>query len=136
MANGQAAYELLIRELCESADIPDWEEIARTQHITIDGNLVALVNEVHSEQPTLSVHVTLGPTFPERDGELYARMLAANIDKAQDMPGHYGLHPTGRQAVYTLSLDIESLTGAQLAELLETQIVLAKRRMQELSQAN
>lgn len=129
-----ASYEAVIEGLCEVAGVDGAAQIVEGQHVTLDGRLVGLIPDLDAEVPTLSVYIELGPTFPERDSALYARLLAENLAAPRFLPGRWGLHPETHEAVYALTVDLASLDGAGLAALLETEIPRATQAMARLSQ--
>lgn len=117
MHDTASRYETVIREFCEVLDLADWPALVRSEHITVGERLVGLIPLPQAPVPTLSVCVELGQTYPERDAALYARMLEANLSRDPGLPGHYALHADSGQAVYLMDLDLDTLTGAEVARM-------------------
>src|SRR4051794_36444870 len=116
-------YENIIRRLCESADIPDWKEVLRTQHVTVRGKVVGLINEDREDFQRLLVYVDMGPLHAERDADMYRRMLMANLDQRRPFDGCFGLHPSTGGSVYHMRLNVSiPMEGGAFAELLVAQI--------------
>lgn len=118
------AYERLIKDLCESVGIENWNEILRSQHIMVGDYVVGLINEdndIYANE--LSIYVELGPIFPEREPDLYRRMLVANLERNPALTGRFGVHPDTGSAVYYIRLDMSQHMGANaLVDLLNTQV--------------
>lgn len=129
------AYEKLIEDLCESAGIAGWAEVASSRHVQVGNQLIGFIPVLHGDVPSLSIYVELGQTFPERDTAIYQRLLAANLQSDPELLGHFGLHPESHQAVYKFSVGLETMRGVELAGLLDTQAGLATRCMQALMEA-
>jgi hypothetical protein len=72
-----AAYAELIRDFCEAADIGSWNDVVQSKHVAMEDRLIGLI-PMDGELPTLSVCIELGQTYPDRDGSVYERLLAAD----------------------------------------------------------
>ncbi len=118
------AYERLIKDLCECVGIENWRDILQGQHIMVGDYVVGLINEENDIYANeLSVYIELGPIFPEREPDLYRRMLVANLERNPALTGCFGVHPDTGSAVYYIRLDTSQHMDANaLVEILNTQV--------------
>ncbi len=127
----QAQYDVLVQDLCRAAGIEGWSAIAASQHMIVGDQLIGLIPNFEGQEPTLSIYIELGQTSPERDAALYARMLESNLQAPEGTQGRYGLHPESKQAVYCMSFGLFATSGAEIARLLEAQLALVPRIMEQ-----
>jgi hypothetical protein len=127
------AYESMVREMCEYVGLEDWKKVIRTRHLMIGEMLAGLIYDDQADASQLHVYFELGPTFPERDTSLYARMLAANLGRQGWLPGYLGLDPDTGQGVYHICIDLSTRPqGKWLADFLAAQADAASLLFQQL----
>lgn len=125
-----AAYESLIRQLCEAHGSPDATMGAITcKHIEIEGRLIGLIPR---EDSGLDVFIEMEQTYPDRDRSLYEKILRGNISSGADLMGFFGLHPEGNRVVYRMRL-ADDLSGEELSAALLGQIGVASQALQTIS---
>ena len=127
------SYENMVREMCAYVGLEDCSQIIRTRHLMIGDVLTGLIYDEQADPGHLHIYFELGPTFPERDPELYAKMLAANLDRQAELSGHLGLDPDTGQGVYHILLDMKARPGGKwLADFLATQADAASLLFKQL----
>ncbi|MDF2467354.1 MAG: Tir chaperone protein (CesT) family [Ramlibacter sp.] len=125
-----AAYENLIRQLCEAHGSPDATNgVIACKHLEVEGRLVGLIPR---DDSGLDVFIELQQTYPDRDHSLYEKILRGNISAGSDLMGFFGLHPEGIRVVYRMRLP-DDLSGEELSALLLGQIQAASQALQTIS---
>jgi hypothetical protein len=117
MADSSWLYEIVVHAFCDAADIADWREVVKTQHVQVGERLIGLVPDFHAEPATLTLCIELGQTQVEQDARAYERMLIANMPGEDAYGGWFAVHPQSLQAVYCLRMPLESADGAALARI-------------------
>lgn len=119
-------YERVVRQLCSEVGITNSEEVISSRHLNLNDHLIGLVVDDEDECSPLFVYIQLGLTYPEKDLEIYHRMLKANIAARQR--GFLCVHPESNQAVYQLRIDWRDMhDGAALAQLLAMELEVATK---------
>jgi hypothetical protein len=125
-----AAYESLIRQLCDAHGSPDATNgVIACKHIEIEGHLVGLIPR---EDSGLDVFIEMEQTYPDRDQSLYEKILRGNVSSGPDLIGFFGLHPEGNRVVYRMRL-ADNLSGEELSTALLGQIGAASQALQAIS---
>jgi hypothetical protein len=125
-----AAYENLIRQLCEAHGSPEVTGgVIACNHIEIEGRLVGLFPR---DDSGLDVFVEMEQTYPDRDQYLYEKILRGNVSSGPDLIGFFGLHPEGNRVVYRMRL-ADNLSGEELSGALLSQIEAASQALQAIS---
>lgn len=125
-----AAYENLIRQLCELHGSPDATDGAiGCKHIELGGRLIGLIPREHSG---LDVFIEMEQTYPDRDHSLYQKILRGNISAGADLMGFFGLHPEGDRIAYRMRLPGD-ISGEELSALLIDQTQAAEQALQTIS---
>lgn len=127
----EAAYEQKVADFCQHAGIAPWQDVARSQHIEVDGKVVGLIPDP-SEDGRISVYIDLGPVFTERDPQLFEQMLVANLEPRGATAGAFGIYPGNGNAVYHLSVPPQ-VNGHELAGLVATALEQAGARFETLT---
>ena len=122
MSQALTQYAEVVREFCAALGIGTWQEVLASRHVELEGRLVGLVPPANDDEPLLSVFIELGATYPDRDGAVYERLLAANMEGGLAMRGHYAIHPQGRQAVYCMRFPLGGIQGADLALIVMSEL--------------
>lgn len=125
-----AAYENLIRQLCEAHGSPDATVgVIACKHMELDGRLIGLIPR---EDSGLDVFIDMEQTYPDRDQFLYQKILRGNISSGADLMGFFGLHPEGDRIAYRIRLPTD-ISGEELSALLIGQIQAAQQALQTIS---
>ena len=126
-------YERVMRELCRSAGIAEWRDVARSGHIEIGERVIGLIPEhdVQERAPGLLVYIDLGPVYAERDAGVHRRLLVANLRSDPLLEGSFGIHPQSGHGVYWLRASAP-VDGAELARRIARQLEPALEKFQQL----
>jgi hypothetical protein len=94
-------YKALIRKLSEQTTISDWESVALSQHLVVDGSTVGLIPKGESD---MVVYVDLG----HRPGA-ERRLLEHNACASDEVPGCFVIVPNSGNVAYRFDVSLESL---------------------------
>lgn len=127
----ETQYQLKIADFCSYAGIAQWEEVARTQHIEVQGKTIGLIPDPGGR---LSVYIDLGPVYLERDPRMFEQMLVANMEARGSLSGAFCIYPDSGNAVYHMPLPAE-MSGQEMADHIASALEHIGARFDELSRA-
>jgi hypothetical protein len=112
----------IIQKICHGLAVSNWEDVLRTKHICIGETVVALFAQQDPQGAwRLNVYVDLGSLFPERDPDLYRRMLVSNMARDPQQTGFLGIHSQLDRAAYHFRInhpiDAETMASTMLIEV-------------------
>jgi hypothetical protein len=116
-------YLQLVRELCKEAGIENWQDVAQSQHVDIDGVTTGLIFDEHAAPDTLGVYFELEVIH---DDAVLRRLLEYNaaFDPEGEGVGRFGLLPESGSVCYRVDVPFTPATNgaglsAQLARFLQ-----------------
>src|SRR5690242_17790583 len=130
-----ADYRQLVRELCEAARLDDWEQVAYSKHLEIEGVVTGLLHDEVIAPDTFTVCFE----FSERyDPMVHGRLLIHNMTAPLSLEGRgaFGLMPEQDQVAYRVDLPWkEPKTGSDLLEQIARHLRIAQDKLQECARA-
>ena len=125
-------YDRLVTELCEQISV-DPREVLTTQHIMVGDQVVALIRPDDAENSRMPVLIELDQMFPDRDQELYQRMLATNAETRGSPGGSFCINRQSGRAAWRSDFDLREIaTGEELASQLSHTLASAREAFQHV----
>lgn len=94
-------YKALIRKLSEQTAIGDWESLAHSQHLEVDGATVGLIPKSES---TIVVYVDLG-----HQPGVERKLLEHNATVGDEVPGCFVIVPDTGNVAYRFDVPFDLL---------------------------
>lgn len=128
-----ADFRALVRELCESHGLADWQAVADNRHLIVDDTLVGLLHDERHAPDHLCLYLSLGE-YP-MSAEFMTQLLSHNV-LASPEDGCLGVLPSSGTIAYRVNIPWdESLRGDSLGGIITRHVQRARRAIRHCSRS-
>ncbi len=124
-------FERVVREFCEFLGVAGWEQVARNQHLEVDGTTVGLIHDELQTANALCLYFDMGsmpddPAFP-------TRLLVANAAPGPCTAGYFAVHPDAGRIAWCAKVQLApELSGQELGSLMFAALARAREELESI----